>query len=159
MLVIIKMIYCTEILPNIWWMYTNKYQKFSQEDLKYINRFNNHHKIKTFLKLDNYSKFWNKANKFIIDIKKQLEMKEINNLKVLIGKLIKLIYGNYLAHNPTLIISNEYNEIGYLLWLYYFKNKIDIPMAQICESLDMKLLIKIPLSEKERRFVSLMHEI
>ena len=51
MLVIIKMIYCTEILPNIWWMYTKKYQKFSQEDLKYINRFNNHHKIKTLLKL------------------------------------------------------------------------------------------------------------
>lgn len=153
------MLYCTEILPNVWWMYTKQYRKMSEEDLKYVNRFTNHHKIKTLIKLDDYSKFWNKANKFIIDIKKQLEMKEIGNLKVLISKLIKLIYGNYLAHKPTLMISNEYNEVGYLFWLYFFKNKVDIPMAQICESLDMKLLIKIPLSEKERRFVSLINEI
>ena len=154
-----KMLYCTEILPNIWWMYTKKIQTLSEEDLKYISRFTNHHKIKILLKLDDYCKFWNKANKFIIDIKKQLELEEINKLKILLGKLIKLIYNNYLNHKPTLIITNEYNEIGYLYWVYFFKNKIDIPMAQICESLDMKLLIKIPLSEKERRFVSLINEI
>jgi len=153
------MLYTIEIIPNIWWIYTDKFKTFNQEEFNYINKFTNYHKITSLVKLDDYCSFWNKSSKFIIDIKKQLELHEISSFKKLILLLNSKIYGNYLENKPTLIISNEYNELGYLYWLYFFKSFIDIPIEQIIESFNMKLIVPIPISEKERRFISLTKDI
>ena len=140
-------------------MYTNKYKTFAKEELNYVNKFTSHHKVTCLIKLDNYCSFWNKSCKFIIDIKKQLEINEINSLRKLIKKMINIVMTNYLTHKPTLIVTNEFNEIGYLFWIYFFKHYVDIPFNNISESLNMKLLCRIPISEKESRFIGMTNNI
>ena len=73
--------------------------------------------------------------------------------------MINIVMTNYLTHKPTLIVTNEFNEIGYLFWIYFFKHYVDIPFNNISESLNMKLLCRIPISEKESRFIGMTNNI
>ena len=87
------MLYCNELIPNIWWIYSNKFDKLTEDEINFINKFTTHHQINNLIKLDDYCNFWNKSNKFILDIKKQLEIHEIKSLKEILTKIFKLVYG------------------------------------------------------------------
>lgn len=150
------MLYCNELIPNIWWIYSNKFDTLTEDEINFINKFTTHHQINNLIKLDDYCSFWNKSNKFILDIKKQLEIHEIKSLKELLNKIFKLVYKNYINSSKTLIFTNNYNEIGYIFWIYFFKLLIDIPHKQIIDSLKLKLQTQIILTEKEKRFLQIL---
>jgi hypothetical protein len=150
------MIFCNEIIPNIWWIYSNKFEPLTEDEINYINKLTNHHKIEKMIKLDDYCEFWNKSSQFILDIKKQLEMHEITMMKALLSKLYTLIYSNYTVSKPTLLFTNKYNEIGYMCWLYIFRKITENQYKVIMESLNLKLKTKIHMTEKENRFLLLL---
>lgn len=150
------MIYCNEIIPNVWWIYSDKFEQLTEDEINYINKLTNHHKIEKIIKIDNYCEFWNKSSKFIIDIKKQLEMHEISMMKSLLNKLYNLIYDNYINSRPTLLFSNKYNEVAYMAWIYIFNKITENQYNLIMESLNIKIKTKIMMTEKEKRFLSLI---
>ena len=147
------MLYYNEILPNIWWIYTDKKCDLTVDEQQFLNKFTSHHKISSCVKIDKYCEFWNRANQFIFDIKKQIEKHEEESLKKICLNISKLIMNNYVNSTPTLVYSNRYNDLCFIMWLYLFKAYADIPCNNIIDSLFLKLKTSITLGEKEKRFI------
>lgn len=148
------MVYITEMLPNIWWGYT-KMNSTNDIDNMYLNKFTNHHKITDIIKIDEHVSFWNKSTQFIFDIKKQLEQKENQDMLVFIKKVCKLIDINYKNSKSTLIFTNKYNEIGLLIWIFFYIEYAKTPLNIIEESLKKKIKTKVIMTDKERKFMLL----
>jgi hypothetical protein len=148
------MVYITEMLPNIWWGYTSMGPN-NQIDKLFLNKFTNYHKIQEVIKVDDSVTFWNKSTQFIFDIKKQLELKEAQQMTLYITKVCQLIDNNYKKSNNTFIFTNKYNEIGLLIWLFFFVRYGKMPLNILEESLKKKLKTMIRLSDKERKFLIL----
>lgn len=148
------MVYLTEMLPNIWWGYTSMGPN-NQIDTTYLNKFTTYHKIKEVIKVDDSVHFWNKSTQFIFDIKKQLELKETQQMNHYITKVCQLIDDNYKSSKNTFIFTNKYNEIGLLIWFFFFVRYGKMPINILEESLKKKLKTIIKLSDKERKFLIL----
>lgn len=148
------MVYVTEMLPNIWWGYTQM-NSTHQIDKMYLNKFTNYHKISELIKIDDYVSFWNKSTQFIFDIKKQLEQKENQDMLIFIKKICKIIDNNYKSSKNTLIFTNKYNEIGLLIWIFFYIDYAKMPLNVIEDSLKHKLQTKILMTDKERKFLLL----
>ena len=148
------MVYITEMIPNIWWGY-NKINSTDEIDKIYLNKFTEYHKINEVIKVDNYVSFWNKSTQFIFDIKKQLEQKENQDMLLFIKKVCKLIDNNYKSSKSTLIFTNKYNEIGLLIWIFFYIEYAKMPLNIIEESLKQKIQTKIMMTDKERKFMLL----
>jgi len=148
------MVYITEMLPNIWWGYTPM-NSTQQIDKMYINKFTNYHKVNEVIKVDDYVSFWNKSTQFIFDIKKQLEQKENQDMLIFIKKVCKIIDNNYKSSKNTLIFTNKYNEIGLLIWIFFYTEYAKMPLNVIEDSLKHKLQTKILMTDKERKFLLL----
>lgn len=149
------MLYVTQILPNIWWSYTDNSKPINDIDKDYLNKFCQYHKISQVIKIDKYLTFWNKSTQFIFDIKKQIEKYENDKLIMIISKIINLINSNYLKSIDTIIHSNIYNEIGLIIWICFFKKFAKLPIHIISNNINDKLNCKIILTEKEKRFMQL----
>jgi len=148
------MVYITEMIPNIWWGYT-KMNSTNSIDKMYLNKFTDYHKICDVIKIDEHVSFWNKSTQFIFDIKKQLEHKENQDMLIFIKKVCKLIDNNYKNSKSTLIFTNKYNEIGLLIWIFFYVEYAKTPLSIIEDSLKNKILTKIIMTDKERKFLLL----
>ena len=148
------MVYITEMLPNIWWGYTTMGPN-NQIDKLFLNKFTTYHKIQEVIKVDDSVSFWNKSTQFIFDIRKQLELKETQQMNLYISKVCKLIDHNYKNSKNTFIFTNSYNEIGLLIWLFFFVKYGKMPLNVLEQNLKKKLKTIIKLSDKERKFLLL----
>lgn len=148
------MVYITEMLPNIWWGYTTMGPN-NQIDKMFLNKFTNYHKIQEVIKVDESVSFWNKSTQFIFDIRKQLELKETQQMNIYITKVCQLIDSNYKASKNTFIFTDKYNEIGLLIWLFFFVRYGKMPLNILEENLKKKIKTIIKLSDKERKFLIL----
>ena len=148
------MVYITEMIPNIWWGYT-KMNSTNDIDKMYLNKFTGHHKIGDVIKIDEHVSFWNKSTQFIFDIKKQLEQKENQDMLLFIKKVCRLIDNNYKNSKSTLIFTNKYNEIGLLIWIFFYVEYAKMPLNIIEDSLKNKIQTKIVMTDKERKFLLL----
>ena len=148
------MVYITEMLPNIWWGYTSMNQT-NKIDTMYLNKFTEYHKIGEVIKIDDYVKFWNKSTQFIYDIRKQIEHKENQELLIFIRKVCNLIDNNYKSSKNTFLFSDKYNEIGLLIWIFFYIEKAKMPMNKIEENQKYRLQTHIKMTDKERNFMLL----
>jgi hypothetical protein len=148
------MVYITEMIPNIWWGYT-KMNSTNDIDNIYLNKFTSYHKIGDVIKIDEHVVFWNKSTQFIFDIKKQLEQKENQYMLSFIKKVCEIIDNNYKDSKSTLIFTNKYNEIGLLIWIFFYIEYAKIPLNIIEDSLKNKIQTKIIMTDKERKFLLL----
>ena len=149
------MLYYNEILPNIWWIYTDNNTELTIDEQQFLNKFTSHHKINSCIKIDKYCNFWNRSNQFIFDIKKQIEKHEEDSLKKLCINISKIMMNNYINSTKTLVYSNKYNDLCLIIWVYLFKAYADIPYINIIDSLVLKLKTTIVIGEKEKRFIKL----
>jgi hypothetical protein len=147
------MIYTIQLLPNIWWIYSPTVGDIlDSEDKQSIIQFTQYNQIKQSINIDTHLGFWNKSAQFIVDIKKQVELHEHQQLMAFLNKITALILNNYNSNKSTLILSSKYNEIGLAIWVFFFNKYGDVGFEPAIQSLNMKMPIQIPIPENLRRF-------
>ena len=148
------MLYIIQLLPNIWWAYTSTIgNTISADDKQALTEFSQYNQIKQSISIDNHLEFWNRSDQYVIDIKKQLEIHEFQQMKLFMDKLTQLIYNNYNDNKATLILSIKNNDVGLGLWVYYFNRYAEIGLDHCLSSIQAKMPFPVMISENLRKYL------
>lgn len=154
------MVIFLNIIPNVYWVYNSINDNKTYNDYNiYIKKQSEILGINTYIVLDDKLGFWNKSMQYINEIKKQLELEEFNNMKLLLNQMNDIILENY-KNNKVLLISTynfKYHEIGLLLWIYFFNINANIHFDTCIKLLSLKIIGNIQLSNETKKFLSYLH--
>ena len=147
------MIYIIQLLPNIWWAYSSTIGNISVEDKQALIEFSQYNQIKQSISIDGHLEFWNRSDQYVIDVKKQLEIHEFQQMKLFMDKLTGLIYNNYNDSKSTLILSNKNNDVGLGLWVYFFNRYAEIGVEHCLSSIQAKMPFPVMISDNLRKYL------
>ena len=155
------MLFIVQIIPNIWWCYSNTLMSnsiddYSQNDKYMLSKFIEFNNIKQTINIDKHVNFWNHSQQFIIDIKLQLQKYEYQQLKSFLIKICELIKQNNLNNKKTLIITAKHNDIGLVIWIYFFHIYAEIKIDLAENLLYKKMVWIIPISEYLHKILSII---
>ena len=148
------MLYIIQLMPNIWWAYTSTIgNNISVDDKQVLLEFSQYNQIKQSISIDGHLEFWNRSDQYVIDVKKQLEIHEFQQMKLFMDKLTQLIYNNYNDNKATLILSIKNNDVGLGLWVYYFNRYAEIGLDHCLSSIQAKMPFPVMIGENLRKYL------
>jgi hypothetical protein len=148
------MIYIIQLIPNIWWAYSSTISNsLSTEDKHALVEFSQYNQIKQSISIDGHLDFWNRSDQYVIDVKKQLEIHEFQQMKQFMDKMTGLINNNYNNNKATLILSNRNNDVGLGIWVYFFNRYAEIGLDHCMSSIQAKMPFPVMISENLRKYL------